>query len=179
MTNLIDSARIRREIARKYESDPSGWHILWGVDNKRHHNFLVMKGSWYWWFKEELVNPLLSVGCGVRSHFESDLEDRVFGGNRSIPSFGFRPVPEDQLHRIIAELAMGRDLQASIREILRSEPRPLKELDTSFLMHGPLCHVEEFNDVLSDKQKQLDDKLNAALERLVFKRYPQLSMSYT
>jgi hypothetical protein len=179
MLDLIDSDRIRREIAKKYESDPRGWRLLWGIDNRGHYNFLVTKDSKFWWLKEELINPLLSVGCGVRSHLENDLEDKVFAGNRSIPSFGFRPVPEDRLKRIIADLAMGRDLQVPIREILRSEPRRLRELDTSFLMHGPLHYVNQFTDVLSDKQRQLDDKLNSELERLVLKRYPQLRMSYT
>jgi hypothetical protein len=179
MTNLINSERIRREIAKKYELDPRDWRILWGVDSKGHHNYLITKDSKCWWLKEELINPYLTVGCGIRSHLESKLEDRVFSGNKSAPSFGFRPVPEEQLNRIIADIALGRDPQAPIREILGSEPRPWRELETSFLLHGPLHYAKQLTDILSEEQRQLDDKLNLELERLVHKRYPQLRMYYT
>jgi hypothetical protein len=179
MVNPIDSQRIRREIANKYESDPSGWRLLWGYDGKGHNNLLVVKGSKLWWLKEEMINPLLTVGCGIRSPLEVDLESKVFGGKEPAPSYGLRPIHQDQMERIMKDLAAGITPQNPIREILRSEPKAITELDTSFLMQGPFYRVPQITDILSDKQRELDAKLNSELHRLILKRYPQLVMSYT
>ena len=179
MATPVDSIRIRCEIARRYESDPKNWRMLWSIDEKGHYNLLVEKDSTLWWLKEELLNPLLSVGCGIRSQLEEDLERKVFNDNKSDPSFGLRPVREEQLKRIITDLSEGRTPKLSIQQILYSEPRSLRELGTSFFMQGPLYHMSTLADVLSDKQKELNSKLNMALERLVLRRYPQLTMSYT
>jgi hypothetical protein len=179
MANPIDSTRIRREIARKYESDPRNWRLLWSMDKRGHYNLLAAKDSRLWWLKEELINPLLSVGCGIRSPLEGDLERKVFSEEEFNPSFGLRPVPEEQLKSIIMNLKMGRSPETPIQQVLNSEPRSFKELDTPILMQGPLYHVPQLADMLSDKQRELDAKLNLELERLVLKRYPQLTMSYT
>jgi hypothetical protein len=179
MSKIIDSKRIRGEIAKKYESDPSGWRLLWGIDNKGHHNFLVAKDSKLWWLKEELINPLLSVGLGIRSALEADLERKVFSTKGSAPSYGLRPIAEEQMKRIVGDLTMGLAPRIPIQEILHSEPKSLRDLDCSFLMQGPLHHVPQLTDILSDKQRELDAKLNSELERLVLKRYPQLALSYT
>jgi hypothetical protein len=179
VANPVDSRRIRREIARKYESDPRNWHLLWGIDEKGHYNFLVGKNSTLWWLKEELINPLLSVGCGIRSRLEEDPERKIFSNNESNPSFGLRPVPDEQLKKIISDLAIGRTPKMAIQQILSSEPKPLRELGTPFFMQGPLYHMPQITDVLSDKQRELNAKLDTELERLVTRRYPQLEMSYT
>jgi hypothetical protein len=179
MVTPIDSKKIREEIARKYESDPKGWRFLWNTDDRGRYNLLIAKGSRLWWLKEEMINPLLSVGCGVRSPIESDLQSRVFGENNFGPSYGFRPVQEEQLKRIIADLVEGKAPSTRLSEVLRSEPRALRELDTSFVMQGPFHQMTRFTDVLSDKQRELDAKLNTELEKLILRRYPQLTMSYT
>jgi hypothetical protein len=170
---------LREEIARKYESDPRGWSFLWNTDERGRYNFLVAKESRFWWLKEEMINPQLTVGCGVRSSLESDLKARVFGKSNIHPSYGLRPIEENQMKLIIADLAEGKAPRTALSEVLRSEPRRLKELDTSFVMQGPFHQTTGFADILSDKQKELDAKLNTELERLIMKRYPQLTMPYT
>jgi hypothetical protein len=179
MLTPIDSKKIREEIARKYESDPKRWRFLWNIDDRGRYNLVIAKGSKLWWLKEEMINPLLSVGCGVRSPLEEDLMHSVFGGKDTGPSYGFRPVREEQMKRIIVDLSAGKDPQMPLSEILRSEPVALKEVDSSIMMQGPFYHAARFTDLLSDKQRELDAKLNTELEKLVLKRYPQLRMSYT
>jgi hypothetical protein len=179
MVTPVDSKKIREEIARKYESDPKGWRFLWNIDEGGRYNLVIAKKSKFWWLKEEMINPLLSVGCGVRSPLESDLERSVFGGKDSGPSYGFRPVREEQMKRIIADISVGKAPQMPLSEVLRSEPIALKELDSSIMMQGPFHHVARFTDLLSDKQRELDAKLNSELEKLILRRYPQLTMSYT
>ena len=178
MATPIDSMKIRREIARRYESDPKNWRMQWSIDEKGHYNLLVEKDSTLWWLKEEMLNPLLSVGCGIRSPLDKDLERKVFD-EKSDPSFGLRPVGEEQLKRIITDLEIGRAPNLPVQQILHSEPKPLRELGTPFFMQGPLYQLPKLTDVLSDKQKELNSKLNMELERLVLRRYPQLTMSYT
>jgi hypothetical protein len=179
MVTTSSSRRLREEIARKYESDPKGWSFLWNTDERGRYNFLIAKESRFWWIKEEMINPLLTVGCGIRSPLESDLQARMFGKSNIAPSYGLRSIQEEQMKSIIADLAKGKAPRTAFSEILRSEPRTLKELDTSFVMQGPFHQMTGFTDVLSDKQRELDAKLNAELEKLITKRYPQLTMPYT
>jgi hypothetical protein len=179
MVTTLDSKKLRGEIARKYELDPKGWHFLWNADERGRYNLLIAKESRLWWLKEEMINPLLTVGCGVRSPLESDLQSRVFGENNLGPSYGFRPVQEEQLKRIILDLAKGKAPHTRLSEVLCSEPKTLRELDTPFMMQGPFHQMTRFTDLLSSKQKELDDKLDAELEKLILKRYPQLTMPYT
>jgi len=179
MANPVDSRKIRKEIARKYESDPKNWRLLWSIDERGHYDLLVAKDSSQWWLKEAQINPLLSVGCGVKQFIEEDIRNRVFDQKGQGHPFGLRPITEDHMKKIISALTVGENPQTSILEVLRSEPKPLKEIDTSFLMQGPYQHVPTLTDLLSDKQRELDAKLNSELKRLIFKRYPQLFMSYT
>lgn len=179
MVTTLNSKKLRKEIASKYELDPRGWRFLWNTNDRGRYNLLVAKESRLWWLKEEMVNPLLTVGCGVRSSLEGDLHSRIFGKNNISPSYGFRPIQKGMMKRIIADLAEGKAPRTDLSDVLRSEPRTLKDLDTSFVMQGPFHEVTGFTDLLSDKQRELDAKLNSELEKLILKRYPQLTMSYT
>jgi hypothetical protein len=157
----LNSRRIRREIAEKYESDPKNWHILWSIDEWGHHNLLVGKDCTLWWLKEELINPILSVGCGIKSSLEEEEERAVFKENGHAPSFGLRPIQEEQLKGIISDITMGRIPQMPIKQILLSEPKPLKELGTPFFLQGPFHHTSQLADVLTDKQKELNASANS------------------
>ena len=179
MTNPVDSIKIRKEIAKKYESDPRNWRLAWSIDRKGHYDLLVMKDSKLWWLKEAQINPILSVGCGVKHIIEEEIENKIFDEKSNRYPYGLRPITEDNIKKIISDLAAGENPQPSISEILRTEPKPFKEIGTSFLMQGPFQHVPTLTDLLSDKQRELDAKLNSELERLIFKRYPQLYTSYT
>ncbi|WXG46408.1 MAG: hypothetical protein WED05_07050 [Candidatus Atabeyarchaeum deiterrae] len=175
----VDSSRIRKEIAKKYESDPKNWRLLWSIDKKGHYDFLVAKDSDSWWLKEAPINPLLSVGCGVKHSLGEDSINRIFSEERTTIPFGLRPVQESQLSKIITALANNEGPPVSIFEILRSEPKTLRDIETPFLMQGPIQHVPKLTDLLSDKQRELDAKLSSALKKMVLRRYPQLLMSYT
>nr|MDO8099504.1 hypothetical protein [Candidatus Njordarchaeota archaeon] len=179
MANPVDSRKIRREIARKYESDPKNWRLFWSIDKKGYNDLLVAKDSDIWWLKEAQINPLLSVGCGVKRYIEEDLMNRVFDQKGFTYPFGLRPITDDHMKKIISALTAGENPHTPILEVLRSEPKPFKEIETSFLMQGPFQHIRTLNDLLSEKQRELDAKLSSELERLIFKRYPQLYMSYT
>jgi hypothetical protein len=179
MVTALDSRKLRKEIARKYELDPKGWRFLWNADERGRYNLLIAKESRLWWLKEEMINPMLTVGCGVRSPLETDMRRRIFGTGNTGPSYGFRPIEEEHMKRIIADLSDGKTPYRGLSEVLNSEPKTLRELDTSFVMQGPFRQLATLDDLLSDKQRELDARLDAELEKLVLKRYPQLTMSYT
>jgi hypothetical protein len=179
MMTSLDSRKLRKEIARKYELDPKGWRFLWNAEERGRYNLLIAKDSRLWWLKEEMINPMLTVGCGVRSPLETDVRRRIFGTGYTDPSYGFRPIEEEHMKRIIIDLADGKTPSRSLSEVLNSEPKALKELDTSFVMQGPFHQMATLNDLLSDEQRKLDARLDAELEKLVLKRYPQLTMPYT
>ncbi len=171
--------KIRKEIAKRYELDPKDWRLLWSIDKNGYYDLLIAKDSDLWWTKEQQLNPFLSVGCGVKRRLDEDILHDVFDAQCSSHPYGFRPVPDNKFKRMIRRLAEGKDLQAPILEILRSEPKPLKEIGTPFLMQGPFQQVPTLIDLLSDKQKELDAKLSSELKKLIFRHYPQLLMPYT
>ncbi len=179
MVTPLDSRKLRQEIARKYELDPRGWHFVWNADDKGHYNLFIAEESKLWWLKEKMINPMLTIGCGIRPLHESDLHNRIFEKSNIGPSFGFRPIQEELMKKIFADLAEGKTPRDGLSEVLSSEPRTLEELDTSFVMQGPFHQMSTLAEILSDKQRELDKKLNTELEKLILKRYPQLSMSYT
>jgi len=42
---LLDSAKIRREIARLYDKDPQGWNVLVGKDRAGFYDMMISHGS--------------------------------------------------------------------------------------------------------------------------------------
>jgi len=43
--SLLDSNRIRAEIARLYDNDPQGWRVLTGKDGHGFYDFLISHGT--------------------------------------------------------------------------------------------------------------------------------------
>ena len=164
---MIDSAKIRLEIARRYERDPQGWSVLVGKDRAGFFDVLVSHGREAWQVKEYQVNPYKFVGLGSRM---SNLPLHPLA-SREFP-FGLRPVGMD----IMKELSNLGDEPTAMGELaskLLSE-RPVsasEAMQSPAILQGPILQSSRPLDGLSAAQTKLDEKLRRELRRIVHREF--------
>jgi hypothetical protein len=160
---LIDSAKIRLEIARRYDRDPQGWNVLVGKDRAGFFDVLVSHGREAWQVKEYQVNPYKFVGLGSRI---SNLPPHPLA-SREFP-FGLRPVGMD----IMKELSNLGDEPTAMGEfaskLLSEKPVSASEaMQSPAILQGPILQSSRPLDSLSTAQTKLDEKLRMELRRIV------------
>ena len=160
---MIDSAKLRLEIARRYERDPEGWSVLVGKDRAGFFDVLVSHGREAWQVKEYQVNPYKFVGLGSRI---ANLPPHPLA-SREFP-FGLRPVGMD----IMKELSNLGDEPTAMGELasklLSEKPVSASEaMQSPGILQGPILQSSRPLDSLSSAQTKLDEKLRIELRRIV------------
>jgi len=165
---------IKKEILKRYDSNPSGWRVFVGRDRRGHFDLVISHDSDMWLIKEEQINPFRSVGFGVR--------DKVVGFEtieRISPyTFGLRPLSERQMMKVALALRSNESPSKFLARVLRTEPVASTEITSPGVLQGPVIHSARGIELISERQAELDRELRLELERLLTRKYPQTIAPY-
>ncbi len=165
---------IRKQILRRYDSNPGGWRVLVGRDIRGYYDLLVSHGSDLWFIKEEQINPFRSVGFGIRDK----VSDQETVEKLSPVTFGLRPLSKTQMTRIASALRSESGLSEVLSKFLKTDPVALSEVSSPGLLQGPIMHSPGGIGLISERQAKLDRELRVELERLLIRKYPQTIATY-
>ncbi len=172
---MMPAEELRREILRRYNRDPHEWHVLAGRDQKGYYDVVVVHGSDTWLIKEQMINPLYSVGFGVKDN----LIDQPFGKTQ-LPhyTFGLRPLSRQHVENVTNALKTGQNLTGLISNILKTTPVASNEIESHMALQGPIIHGSRAIHAISENQAELDRKLRIELEKLLYRRYSNTVAPY-
>ena len=160
---LLDSTKIRRQIARQYEKDPEGWRVLVGRDPSGFYDALISHGTEAWQVKEYQVNPYKFVGLG------SKLPNLTSGP--LIPQehpFGLRAIGLDQMKEIATAIDDPASMNELAAKLLSRKPVSASEaIESPAVLQGPILQSPRPLESLSSSQTKLDEKLRKELQHII------------
>lgn len=164
---MLDSAKIRREIARLYDKDPQGWSVLVGKDRAGFFDVLISHGKEAWQVKEYQVNPYKFVGLGSRI---SNLPPHPLA-SKEYP-FGLRPVGLDSMKELSNLIDDPYAMSELASKLLSQKPVSSSEaVESPAILQGPILQSNRPLDGLSSAQTRLDEKLRRELRRIVHREF--------
>lgn len=164
---MLDSAKIRREIARLYDKDPQGWNVLVGKDRTGFYDVLISHGTEAWQVKEYQVNPYKFVGLGSR--LPSALPHPL-PGNES--HFGLRPIGVDVMKEIATLIEDPGAMSELAVKLLMEKPVSSREaIESPAVLQGPILQSSYPLEALSASHSKLDTKMRKELQRIVNKEF--------
>ena len=161
----------RRQIFRRYEQDPTGWHVFSGKDQRGYHETTVLHHQDIWFLKEEFINPYEPVGFAVKERLETKP-----GGVPPV-SFGFRPLQRDLLLQgpdKFDERLFTQMLDAALIQ----QPVPLSQLNSPVALQGPFLGYRGPGPLTPYRRNEVDDELGAELDPLIARKYGHLKRMY-
>ncbi|MEM2942584.1 MAG: hypothetical protein QXT81_04090 [Candidatus Bathyarchaeia archaeon] len=165
--------RLKKEIAKSYDSNPLGWSIHVGRDRRNFSQILVSHGSQLWILKEEWINPYKSVGFGAR--LECGGESLRVPGTQE---FGLRPLAPKQMKQLAELMSRNEDPRDLLLRVMRSSPIASHDIRSPLVLQGPIIASPNPLSLLSDKHQELDLRLREKLERLLLRKHPQTVIPY-
>lgn len=175
MSTILPTDKVKKAIARIYEDNPKGWHMLMGRDIKGYHDLLVIHNSEFWYIKEQSLNPYEAVGFGAHGI----LEDQRLPPSLSAEfPYGLRPLTRRQTAQLVEALRTGNNLKKVMRSLFATQPTSPRQLDSPVVMQGPILHTGRSLSLLSEGHRKLDSELRKRLERLLYERYPHTITQY-
>jgi len=163
---LLDSNRIRAEIARLYDRDPQGWRVLVGKDKFGFHDAIISHESEAWQVKEYQVNPYKYVGLGAR--LPSLPQPVAFKEY----SFGLRPIDLTQMKALAGAVDDPNSMADLATHLLSRRPVASAEaMGGPAVLHGPILQSGRPIDALSSAHTELDEKLRKELQHLVNRNF--------
>jgi len=166
---LKTADQAKREIGRRYSVDPEGWQVLYGKNQAGSSDLIVVHGSDMWIIKENPVNPYQSIGLGAKARLREGEEIKSF----SHYSFGLRPLPSEQMQELMLRLVSGKSTWKVMREIMAIKPSSPRDIRSPVVVQGPVVYSQKPIEVISETHRELSEKLDEELEKLLYKRYPE------
>lgn len=164
---MLDSTKIRREIARQYDKDPLGWSVLVGKDRSGFYDVLISHGTDAWQVKEYQVNPYKFVGLGSRL---PNAPPHPIPGSESL--FGLRPIGLDRMKEITTLIDDPRAMSELASKLLSEKPVSSTEaMESPAILQGPVLHSSNPLETLSTSHTKLDMKLRKELQQLVNREF--------
>ena len=164
---MLDSAKIRREIARLYDKNPQGWNVLVGKDRAEFFDVLITHGKEAWQVKEYQVNPYKFVGLGSRI---PNLPPHPLASSQY--PFGLRPVGLDSMKELTRLIDEPEAMSQLASKLLSEKPISSSEaVQSPAILQGPILHSNMPLDTLSTAQTKLDEKLRRELRRIVHREF--------
>ena len=164
---MLDSTKIRREIARLYDKNPEGWRVLVGRDRSGFYDALISHGTEAWQLKEYQVNPYKFVGLGSRLP--------NFNAGPSIPQeepFGLRAIGLDQMKEIAAMIDDPSLMSELAAKLLSRKPVSTSEaVECPAVLQGPILQSPMPLETLSSAHTKLDARLRKELQNMVNKQF--------
>jgi hypothetical protein len=164
---MLDSTKIRREIARLYDKNPEDWHVLVGRDKLGFYDALISHGMEAWQLKEYQVNPYKFVGLGSRLP--------ALPAGQLIPQeqpFGLRAIGLDQMKEIASVLDDPASMSELAAKLLSRKPVSATEaVESPAVLQGPILQSPRPLETLSSAHMKLDARLRKELRNLVNREY--------
>ena len=160
---MLDSAKIRREIARLYDRDPQGWSVLVGKDRSGFFDALISHGREGWQVKEYQVNPYKFVGLGSR--LPSLGSHPLSAGEYP---FGLRSIDLNEMKDLADIIDDPRALSDLASKLLSRKPVSSRDaVEGAAILQGPILQSAGPLEAISSAHTKLDEKLRRELQRLV------------
>lgn len=163
---VLEGEKLRRRIFRSYSKDPRGWSFVISPSQKYgFYDAFVSGPQGAWVLKmDSLFKPSPIV---LGSPTESSPITKEAG---PFP-YGYRKIPSEMIPEMLGgESASGDKAMADLLSVLRTKT-VVPEEGRSYA-HGPFIFTRPERVGLSERQKELDDKLNSEMHRLLRYRYP-------
>jgi hypothetical protein len=160
------SAEVMEEIRRLYNKNPRKWHVLMGRDSRGYTSTIVLHVDKMWIIKDEPINPYESIGCGLKV---GEIDESLKPFLKNPHTFGFRPVPKKYLEDILEAGVIGK--------ILNKPPVSAEKIASPAVV-GPITLPTKPIDFVSEKQRRLDRELSRELDRLIYKKRPDILRPY-
>jgi hypothetical protein len=163
---LLESIKIRAEIARLYDKDPQGWRVLVGKDRLGFYDAIILHGPEAWQLKEYQVNPYKFVGLGARL---PNLPEPVALKEHN---FGLRPIGLTQMKELASAVDDPNNMADLATRLLSQNPVASTEASEGpAILHGPILQSPRPLDTLSAAHTELDEKLRKELQHLVNRNF--------
>lgn len=160
--SLLDSNKIRAEIARLYDKDPQGWRVLAGRDGHGFYDLLISHETEAWHLKEYQVNPYKFVGLGSR------VPNLPQPGVSQELHFGLRPIGLDVMKEIATVIDDPISMSDLASRLLKQKPVTSNEAMTvPAILHGPILQSGRPIETVSKAHTELDEKLRKQLQHIV------------
>ena len=153
---------LQKDFEDQYEEDPKDWQISISK-NIRDPNLFVSNRNGIWQIKLDSYFKPKPLGIGTQIGDGDDAADLV--KRKMGPSFGFRPLNLNQLDVLHDKIIQKKPIDNLILDVLRSDPKPIKRLDSPLSLQGPVFFSNDPS-YISEKQKSLDKKLKKELMKL-------------
>lgn len=171
---MLDSTKIRREIARLYDKDPQDWNVLVGKDRAGFYDVLISHGPDAWQVKEYQVNPYKFVGLGSRL---PNAPPHPFPSSES--PFGLRPIGLDSMKEIATIIDDPRAMSELASKLLSEKPVSSREaVESPAILQGPILHSNNPLGTLSNSHTKLDVKMRKELQRLINREFRHTMTPY-
>ena len=164
---MLDSTKVRREIARLYDKNPEGWRVLVGRDKSGFYDALISHETEAWQLKEYQVNPYKFVGLGSRLP--------SLPGGPLLPReepFGLRAIGLDQMKEIAAVIDDPASMSELAAKLLSRKPVTASEaVESPVVLQGPILQSPKPLETLSSAHTKLDARLRKELQNLVNREF--------
>lgn len=173
-----EASEIMMQVKEEYQEDPRGWSFWISHESEPPEIYIIHREDAFFLKINSIYTPK-PIGIGAKFKLERDQLPE------NLPEFGFRPLQREEIEKIfdnlpyIEEIKTEQELRGALREaqrrifeeIQKKKPIPFSynkdEAVTigPYSIGGPLKYV-------SDKQRELKEKLEKELEKLERQRYP-------
>ena len=163
---ILEGERLRRRIFRSYSRDPSGWSFVISPSPKYgYYNAFVSGPQGSWVLKIDSLFKPSPVVLG------SPTEPGLVSNQMGPFPYGYRRIPSELIPEMLGgEVHPSDRTMAGLMSVLRSST-VVPEEGRSYA-HGPFIFTNQERMDLSERQRELDDKLNSEMRRLLRYRYP-------
>ncbi|MFW6117556.1 MAG: hypothetical protein ACOC6G_03130 [Thermoproteota archaeon] len=173
MADIEPIEPLMSKIMDRYNQTPEGWKVL--TDHKGSVIILGPKAG----YRLRLIplNPQQYTGVGTKIGKTGEIRDAV----ENVPSYGFRPLSNRQTKMLFNTIRQkGKTNHRVAAELLGSKPVPtwqLKESKAKSVLTGPVITHPHLN-TISQKQRELEQKLSTEAYKLFNKKYPGRAQIY-
>jgi hypothetical protein len=164
---MLDSTKMRREIAKLYDKNPEGWRVLVGRDRSGFYDALISHGTEGWQLKEYQVNPYKFVGLGSKL---PDLPPSPLTSQDH--PFGLRAIGLDQMKEIASVIDDPSSMSELAAKLLSRKPVSASEaIESPAILQGPVLQSSRPLEALSSSQSKLDERLRKELQQIIRKDF--------
>jgi hypothetical protein len=162
----LEGENLRRRIFRSYSKDPRGWSFVISPSPKYgFYDAFVSGPQGAWVLKMDSLFKPSPIVLG------SPTEASPMSKQAGPFPYGYRKIPSELIPEMLGGEGYPRDkTMASLLSVLGSKT-VVPEEGRSYA-HGPFIFTSPERVGLSERQKELDDKLNSEMHRLLRFRYP-------
>jgi len=165
MQNFQRAAKGWRKL---YEKEPNGWDVY--LDRAGEYKCILVAGPPGKWFaKYEEVYPGKIIGFAEK--VDIDIEQRG-------PTYGYRPMSDNEVSRILYRMNMGIDLSRVFERVMKKDPIRLLDIKTMKppgFIEGPLKVSEG---ILEKIEPGLVKDMDKRIRKRIEKEHPETIVSY-